>query len=31
MLQSTVANERKAAYYVLSGIVDGCCDYINNK
>lgn len=31
MLQSSVANERKAAYYVLSGIVDGCCDYINNN
>ncbi|CAF3940802.1 unnamed protein product [Adineta steineri] len=31
MLQSSVANERKAAYYVLSGIIDGCCDYINNN
>jgi hypothetical protein len=31
MLKSNVANERKAAYYVLSGIIDGCCDYINNN
>ncbi|CAF3140795.1 unnamed protein product [Rotaria socialis] len=31
MLKSSVANERKAAYYVLSGIIDGCCDYINNN
>ncbi|CAF5025692.1 unnamed protein product, partial [Rotaria sp. Silwood1] len=31
MLKSNVSNERKAAYYVLSGIIDGCCDYINNN
>ncbi|CAF1179561.1 unnamed protein product [Rotaria sordida] len=31
LLKSNVANERKAAYYVLSGIIDGCCDYINNN
>ena len=31
LLKSAVANERKAAYYVLSGIIDGCCDYINTK
>lgn len=31
LLKSPVANERKAAYYVLSGIIDGCCDYIDNK
>jgi len=31
MLKSNISNERKAAYYVLSGIIDGCCDYINNN
>ncbi|CAF1035364.1 unnamed protein product, partial [Didymodactylos carnosus] len=31
MLKSSEPNERKSAYYVLSGIIDGCCDYINNN